>query len=105
MTPDQYTAWVVTQDLYPQTPESLAFYTLGLCGEAGEVAEKMKKLFRDGTWPGAAAVVKELGDVLWYATRIAEKCGYTLQDVMDMNVEKLTDRNKRGVSRGSGDNR
>ena len=105
MTPDEYTKWVVTQDLYPQNAHSLALYGLGLTGEAGEVAEKIKKLYRDDTWHGPAAICKELGDVVWYATRIAEKCGFTLQDVMDANVAKLTDRNARGVSRGSGDNR
>lgn len=105
MTPAEYTEWVVTQDLYPQNEHSLAFYGLGLAGETGEVAEKIKKLYRDGTWQGGEALCKELGDVLWYLTRIAEKCGYTLQNVIDKNVAKLSDRNARGVSRGSGDNR
>jgi NTP pyrophosphatase (non-canonical NTP hydrolase) len=106
MTPADYTKWVVTQDLYPQNQYSTAFYALGLTGEAGEVAEKVKKLYRDGTSLGGGdALVKELGDVLWYLTRIAEKCGYTLQDVIEKNVAKLSDRNRRGVSRGSGDNR
>lgn len=106
MTPEEYTKWQGPIDLYPQqTGVTLALYTLGLTGEAGEVAEKVKKHYRDKNPIEPKAVLKELGDVVWYATAIARNLGYTLQDIIDANVEKLEDRHARGVGRGSGDDR
>lgn len=82
----------------------LAENALGLCGEAGEAAEKIKKYFRDGVLDNAA-VVKELGDVLFYVTALANHLGYDLQIVMDRNVEKLNSRKQRNQLQGSGDDR
>jgi len=79
--------------------------TLGLCGEAGEVAEKIKKLMRDDTKFTSYEVVKELGDVVFYVTALANYYGSNLDEVIMMNVEKLDSREKRGVLKGSGDNR
>lgn len=93
---------------YPEsgqgTPLALAYCALGLGGEAGEYSEKIKKYIRDGTLiKGLAA--KELGDVLWYLTRSANELGYSLHDIAEINVLKLTDRKERGVLKGSGDER
>lgn len=109
----------------------LWYYGLKLCGEAGELAEKIGKLFRDGVkgesvlcaaleysadevavmrpsdlpWSFRLAVAKELGDVLWYITRLAYWFGFTLEEIASLNVEKLESRKARGVLGGSGDNR
>ncbi len=79
----------------------------GLCGEAGETAEKVKKYARDGGdyLIVRLAVQKELGDVLWYLSQLARDFGLTLQDVADCNLAKLRDRSNRGVLAGYGDNR
>ncbi len=94
--------------LYPEawsgSPMALAYCALGLTGEAGEYSEKIKKLIRDGKLDKSLAV-KELGDVLWYLTRCANELGYSLQDVAEINLVKLTDRRERGVLQGSGDTR
>lgn len=82
---------------------------LGLVGEAGEVSEKIKKLYRDAE--GLASLdfkvelVKELGDVLWYATALARMAGVSLQNVAEANIAKLRDRAERNMIHGSGDNR
>ena len=81
---------------------------LGL-GEAGEVQGKIKKIIRDNggiITPEATEEIKsELGDTLWYITSMCENLGITLEDVAVKNIEKLHDRQKRGVLGGSGDNR
>ena len=78
--------------------------TLGLCGEAGEVAEKIKKFFRDEDF-SKEDIIKELGDVLFYTTALANHIGSNLQTVLDTNIKKLHDRKKRNKIKGSGDNR
>ena len=78
--------------------------TLGLAGEAGEVAEKVKKLMRDSQL-SKEEVVKELGDVLFYVTALANHIGSNLQTVADTNIKKLHDRKDRNKIKGSGDNR
>ena len=103
--------WMGAQDRF-----QLAIATLGLAGEAGEVAEKVKKHLRgdDAHNPMEHVdiiarnkqVAMELGDVLFYLTWIANYHGYTLEQVMALNVLKLTDRRERtGTLRGDGDNR
>lgn len=79
--------------------------TLGLVGEAGEVAEKIKKLIRDDTRFNDKDILKELGDVLFYATALANFYGGNLGVLVGMNVEKLDGRQARGTLKGSGDNR
>jgi NTP pyrophosphatase (non-canonical NTP hydrolase) len=80
------------------------YCALGLVGEAGEVSEKIKKWHRDGKID-KPAVVLELGDVLYYLTRLANAMGVTLGDVKIANVKKLVDRAQRNVLGGNGDNR
>jgi Predicted pyrophosphatase len=82
---------------------------LGLCGEAGEVAEKFKKLIRDhnceATEEFRKDIAKELGDVLWYVNAISSHIGVSLEDVAKGNIEKLSSRAKRDLIHGAGDNR
>lgn len=82
---------------------------LGLVGEAGEVAEKIKKIVRDKEGKISSddkqEIKKELGDVLWYVAVMADYLDVELEDVAMTNVDKLMSRKQRGVSRGSGDNR
>ena len=87
------------------------YLALGLCGEAGEVAEKIKKYYRDGIPEGMDSdtwielLAKEVGDVLWYGAVLLNSFGISLQDAAVMNLEKLADRKARGVLKGSGDTR
>jgi NTP pyrophosphatase (non-canonical NTP hydrolase) len=87
----------------------LAYPTLGLVGEAGEVAEHAKKAIRDdGGEVGEerrAAMGKELGDVLWYVAQLASELGLDLDEIAQANLDKLLSRQRRGVLSGSGDNR
>lgn len=79
---------------------------LGLPGEAGEVASLAAKAIRDGkTHEYEHNMKKELGDVLWFIAAIAADNGYTLQDIADANIYKLTNRKAAGTIGGSGDNR
>ena len=78
---------------------------LGLVGEAGEVAEKLKKSFRDGAVLDKEGMIKELGDVLFYVAACANFYGSTLEKVANLNMKKLNSRKERGVLKGSGDNR
>ena len=99
------TNWVGAADAMDNLSiTDLFVMTTGLGGEVGEVLEKLKKLVRDGTYDGEG-LARELGDVLFYLTTIARKFGYSLEDIMAINVAKLNDRSARGVMRGEGDNR
>ena len=95
--------------VYPGAGENLLYPTLGLCGEAGEGAEKVKKMLRDDdgvlTAERREALAKELGDVLWYVAQVATEAELDLQEVADANLRKLLSRQERGVLQGSGDER
>ena len=88
---------------------NLTYPVLGLNGEAGEVAEKLKKVIRDdgGLIPQAKRdeFIKELGDALWYINACAVELNSSLDEVAKTNLDKLFDRKDRGVLQGSGDNR
>lgn len=87
----------------------LAYPTLGLAGEAGELANKVKKVIRDDnsqlTSKAKQAIILELGDCLWYISAIAGELGVSLDTVARLNLTKLRDRQRRGKISGSGDNR
>lgn len=87
----------------------LLYTVLGLSSEAGEVADKVKKLLRDksGVLDDATRhdILMELGDALWYVGGVAFELGATLEEVAAMNLEKLNSRKDRGTLHGSGDNR
>lgn len=108
MTLDDYQEATRETAAYPAMGAGV-YPALGLGGESGEVLEKIKKLHRDkggavtGEW--LAGLRKELGDVLWYVSRIADDFGQSLDQIAYENLQKLADRKKRGVLGGSGDNR
>ena len=89
--------------------QNFVYPALGLVGEAGEVADKLKKVIRDNggvlTDPVRDAVAKELGDVLWYVSVLAYEMDYDLNEIAQINIDKLNSRKERGVLSGSGDNR
>ena len=95
--------------VYPHAGDNLLYPTLGLCGEAGEVAEKIKKMVRDDagrlTDERRAALAKELGDVLWYVAQIATEAHLDLDAIAEANIDKLSSRRRRDVLQGSGDDR
>ncbi len=94
---------------YPDAGHNVIYPTLGLSGEAGEVAEKVKKVLRDkhGHFDDSSkqALQLELGDVLWYIAQLATELGLDLNQVAKSNLDKLISRSDRGVISGSGDNR
>ena len=107
---NEYGEFVKGIKVYPEKMRVI-YPALGLAGEQGEIAEKVKKWIRDEDFANGMsverreAILKELGDPLWYIAALADDLGYTLQDVVDANVEKLSSRKERGVLKGSGDDR
>ena len=95
--------------LYPNVGSNVIYPTLGLVGEAGEVADKVKKIIRDrnGVFDSESkeSIKFELGDVLWYVAQLSAELGYELEDVANSNLQKLNSRKTRGKIKGSGDNR
>ena len=95
--------------LYPDVGNNAIYPTLGLVGEAGEVADKVKKILRDknGVFDEDSknSIKFELGDVLWYISQLSAELGYELEDVANSNLEKLNSRKIRGKIQGEGDNR
>ena len=88
---------------YPQdTP--LQYLALGITGEAGEIAEKIKKKERDGNLD-KEELSKEIGDVIWYLAQLADQLDKDLGSIAEQNIEKLQDRKERDKISGSGDNR
>lgn len=85
--------------------KNLNYMVLGLTGEAGEIANKVKKIIRDDKDIHNADLISELGDVLWYIAGICNVRGISLECVARKNIEKLFDRKKRNVIKGSGDYR
>jgi NTP pyrophosphatase (non-canonical NTP hydrolase) len=92
--------------IYPENSK-IVYPALGLAGEAGEVADKVKKIIRDGRNDAEYynQIAKELGDVLWYCAVLADDLGYSLQQIAEMNVYKLQSRKVMGTISGDGDDR
>lgn len=112
---NEYQDFVRSMKRYPEE-FAIVYPALGLVGEAGEISEKVKKWLRDDKQyfvdgirsmneDRRDAILKELGDPLWYIASLADDLGYTLQEVVDTNIHKLASRRERGVIHGSGDNR
>ena len=105
----EYQAAATETAVYPGRGKNLCYPVIGLNGEAGEVAEKVKKLMRDNgeivTDDIAEGIAKELGDVLWYISEIATQIGASLEAIAQMNIEKLSSRKARGAICGDGDDR
>lgn len=86
----------------------LVYCALGLCGESGEVADKLKRVYRDpdlSLEDQHEGICKELGDVLWYLSNLADQLGVSLEEIAEMNLKKLRDRAERNVLKGEGDER
>jgi NTP pyrophosphatase (non-canonical NTP hydrolase) len=112
LTFNQYQHRALETAVYPGRDDvgGSMYLALGLCGEAGEVAEKIKKMYRDGIAPGTEKVwfsnlQKEVGDVLWYAAMLLHEFEIPFNEAARGNLEKLADRKNRNVLSGSGDNR
>lgn len=94
---------------YPAIGHPVIYPTLGLVNEAGEVAGKIKKVFRDKdghiSEETREALKAELGDVLWYLAQVATELDLSLDEIAESNIAKLYDRLERGKIRGDGDNR
>lgn len=103
-----YCKAAASTDRYPNECKPWV-YALGLTGEAGELADKIKKVYRDDNGvfnqEKREAISKELGDVLWYLTRLGATLGFSLEEIAVRNMTKLADRAKRGKIGGSGDDR
>jgi NTP pyrophosphatase (non-canonical NTP hydrolase) len=111
MTFEEYQSFCKTTAIYP-TNTQLMYPALGLTGEAGEVANKIKKLVRDGVpadWRNSIEfkeqIAAELGDVLWYLSALATDLDMSLGRIAKNNMDKLSSRKERGKIGGSGDNR
>jgi len=95
--------------IFPKN-KAMEYLTLGLTGEAGEIANKVKKFIRDGAAQDEYLAKRieigyEIGDVLWYCAVLAEELDMNLGHIMENNLQKLADRKSRGTLSGSGDNR
>lgn len=109
MTFDEYQKLALRTAADKDKKNELFHLLLGLVGEAGEIAEKMKKVVRDHDSDESRIdrddMAKELGDVLWYVAVLAQYFDVPLNDIAEKNIAKLADRQKRNVLSGSGDNR
>ena len=105
---NKYQQEALVTAVYPED-KKVIYPALGLCGESGEVAEKVKKVIRDNngelTEEKRLEIAKEIGDVLWYVATLSHDLGYELEDIALMNINKLRSRQKRDKINGSGDNR
>lgn len=106
---DQYQIAARETAQYPDIGHNLCYPTLGLAGETGEVAERVKKMIRDDggvlTPERREALKAELGDVLWYVAALCSELELPMSEVADYNICKLRDRRARNVIRGDGDTR
>jgi len=103
MTLSSYQRAASSTAIYP-TQHAITYPALGLAGEAGEVANKVKKIIRDGKLD-KAALKGEIGDCLWYIAALCRDLNVDLGDIAKANLEKLQDRKARGTLKGSGDTR
>tara|TARA_R110000772_G_scaffold150855_1_gene261585 strand:- start:77 stop:451 length:375 start_codon:yes stop_codon:yes gene_type:complete len=105
---NKYQETAVSTAIYPDTHRIL-YPALGMAGEAGEVANKVKKIIRDGTdnlpedWKDQLA--SEIGDVLWYCAALSNDIGIPLARIATQNRDKLLERKQKGTIGGSGDKR
>ena len=108
MTFDEYSVGAARTEGFPEEV-AVAYLVMGLAGEAGELCNKYKKVLRDDDGQLTETKIKqmqdELGDVLWYLDRLADRLGTSLRVVAEKNLNKLASRAERGVIAGSGDNR
>lgn len=105
---NEYQLKALETAIYPKE-QKIIYPTLGLTGEAGEVSDKVKKVLRDNdgvfSEDRKLEIAKELGDVAWYLAVCANDLGFTLEEICQMNYDKLKSRQARGKINGNGDNR
>lgn len=106
---NEYQERALTTAIYPDESK-ITYPALGLVGEAGEIANKVKKLIRDEMTPEVyeskkTDIAHEIGDVLWYCSALANDLGMSLSVIAAQNLDKLEDRKRRNTLQGSGDNR
>ena len=103
---NEYQTQAKNTAIYPKD-KAMVYPALGLAGEAGEVANKVKKVLRDGTKIKDVSkdIASEIGDCLWYISLLADDIGWDLESIAKLNIDKLQDRVNRGKLSGSGDNR
>lgn len=103
---DEYQQKALATAIYPHP---IVYPTLGLTGEAGEVADKVKKVIRDNQGEFGderrLEIAKEIGDVLWYCAMLAHDLGYTFDHIAQINCDKIAARKNAGTIHGEGDNR
>jgi len=92
------------REMSPQKLCQISYCVLGLVGEAGEIANKLKKAWRDNTFD-KKDIAKELGDVAYYLAQTLTELGFSLEEVMKENNAKLAARKAAGTLKGSGDSR
>jgi NTP pyrophosphatase (non-canonical NTP hydrolase) len=106
---DEYQQQARKTAIYPNLGNNFVYPTLGLCGEAGEVAEKIKKVLRDDggviSTQKRKEIAFELFDIIWYIANLATELGLSLDTMAQENLSKLLDRKKRNVLKGSEDDR
>lgn len=109
-----YSTQAISTDLYDGKDQAIDSHAMlekvfGLVGEAGEVAEKFKKILRDKDGKASdedrRELMKELGDVLWYINSVGIYLGFSLDEIAQYNLDKVLSRKERNMTRGSGDNR
>lgn len=98
-----YQEFTRTTAIYPKE-KAIDYLVLGLASEAGEVAGKRKKEIRDGGID-VVSLIDELGDCMWYITRLADELNFSMEEVLQRNWAKLKDRQERNALKGSGDAR
>ena len=103
---DEYQQKALDTAIYPHP---IVYPTLGLTGEAGEVADKVKKVIRDNQGEFGderrLEIAKEIGDVLWYCAMLAHDLGYTFDQIAQINCDTIAARKNAGTIHGEGDNR
>lgn len=106
---NEYQKLALRTALYPKVGENFVYPMIGLAGEAGEVANKVKKIFRDDEGvikdERKDEIKKELGDLLWYIAQLATEFDISLDAIACSNIEKLSLRFEKNIIKGDGDDR
>lgn len=110
MTLDEYQKEALVTAVFTDDEfKDLAHWVFGVTGEAGEIAEKLKKIVRDKdgklSKEDKHEIAKEIGDVLWYLATLSKHLGYNFDEIGKINIAKLRSRQARDKIKGSGDNR
>lgn len=106
---EEYQKLANTTSLGVEIDKKFVYTALGLASEAGEVAGKVKKIYRDNKGvldeERKKILKKELGDVLWYVAQLCTDLDLSLDEVAQFNIDKLSERKKIGTIHGDGDDR